>query len=313
MVFSLASLNLENLAFPRTDFDQVIYPMKIKSLALQIKRLDADIVVLQELIDLACLDEILPPDLYPARRFTNNTEGIRCAVIAKEGIELTGTINHTEQFTEHWIYDEDKTINIQCSWDRPLLEVQALLPDGTDLIIFAIHLKSKRATNLKGLKKRIPKINKDRKVWASLSDQARGSFASTIRRVAQAVQLRTIIDNRLHANSDANIIVAGDFNGDEGSVTYETICGNAVAAENWGLKDKELIPCDLAVPKSKRFTYIFQGRKQMLDHILINKNLLARFQRMQIFNETLRDEHIPYRNEEYFPESDHAPLIAYFK
>jgi exonuclease III len=55
-----------------------------------------------------------------------------------------------------------------------------------------------------------------------------------------------------------------------------------------------------------------QGRGEMLDHMLITRNLLAHYRRSEIHNEILHDESAAFAIERKYPESDHAPVVATF-
>lgn len=61
-----------------------------------------------------------------------------------------------------------------------------------------------------------------------------------------------------------------------------------------------------------RFSLLYQGRGEMLDHLLISRGLLAFYQRSEIHNEILHDESAAFADDRKFPESDHAPVIAEF-
>jgi exonuclease III len=50
------------------------------------------------------------------------------------------------------------------------------------------------------------------------------------------------------------------------------------------------------------------GRKQMLDHLLVSRALLAGYRHVEIHNEGLADEVT-----DSGPESHHAPLVAEFE
>ena len=64
-------------------------------------------------------------------------------------------------------------------------------------------------------------------------------------------------------NAKANIIVLGDFNDFEFSSPLEITAG------------KELKNMITKVPAKDRFTYFYQGNSQVLDHILVSKNLAS--------------------------------------
>lgn len=55
-----------------------------------------------------------------------------------------------------------------------------------------------------------------------------------------------------------------------------------------------------------------QGRGQMLDHLLITRNLLPDHRGSEIRNEVLHDESAAFATDLKYRESDHAPVVAGF-
>jgi hypothetical protein len=51
----------------------------------------------------------------------------------------------------------------------------------------------------------------------------------------------------------------------------------------------------------------------MLDHILVSRTMLAYFKGSEVHNELLHDESIVFASRIFYPESDHAPVIARFE
>lgn len=88
--------------------------------------------------------------------------------------------------------------------------------------------------------------------------------SSETQRMAQAQEVRGFVDSLLAKDREANVIVAGDVNDFEFSPVVDTLVGSGRTA----LRDlpRELAPAD-------RYTYVFQGNSQVLDHILLSPNL----------------------------------------
>jgi exonuclease III len=72
------------------------------------------------------------------------------------------------------------------------------------------------------------------------------------------------------------------------------------------------VPIENTVPQSSRYTLFHQGRGEMLDHMLVTRNLLAHYRGSEIHNEVLHDESASFATDGKFPESDHAPVVATF-
>ena len=73
-----------------------------------------------------------------------------------------------------------------------------------------------------------------------------------------------------------------------------------------------LVPIEHTIPEPARYTLFHQGRGQMLDHLLVTRNLLAHYRGSEIHNELLHDESAAFAVDRKFPESDHAPVVATF-
>jgi len=107
--------------------------------------------------------------------------------------------------------------------------------------------------------------------------------------------------------------VAGDFNADPDEVPVQAIRGDVENTGNAELAGRVLVPIENTVPASSRYTLFHQGHGQMLDHMLVTRNLLAHYRGSEIHNEVLHDESAAFAGDQKFPESDHAPVVATFE
>jgi len=76
--------------------------------------------------------------------------------------------------------------------------------------------------------------------------------------------------------------------------------------------NRVLLPLELTLPASLRFSILHLGKGFLFDHILVSRGLLPWYRHAEIHNESLHDESGPWRHYLKFPESDHAPVIAEF-
>ncbi|MGW2997518.1 endonuclease/exonuclease/phosphatase family protein [Streptomyces sp. NPDC001193] len=134
-----------------------------------------------------------------------------------------------------------------------------------------------------------------------------------MKRMSQAVEVRRLVDLILHDDPDARIIVTGDFNAEPDEVPVLAICGNVEDTNNGELAPKVLVPIERTIPSDARYTLFHHGRGQMLDHMLVTRNLLAHYRGSEIHNELLHDDSLAYATDDKFPESDHAPVVATFE
>lgn len=109
-------------------------------------------------------------------------------------------------------------------------------------------------------------------------------------RIEQAEVVNSYVGDILAANSNANVVVLGDFN------EFEFEEPLAVLAED------SLNNLTETLPENERYSYIFQGNSQSLDHILVTDSLFgsAEFDAVHV-------------NAEFVMQaSDHDPLLAAF-
>lgn len=85
---------------------------------------------------------------------------------------------------------------------------------------------------------------------------------SEVQRNKIATVVNSFVQSILTDNADANIVVLGDFNDFEFSNPLKITAGTQLT----NMIDK--------VPATDRFTYMYQGNSQVLDHILVSNNLV---------------------------------------
>lgn len=85
---------------------------------------------------------------------------------------------------------------------------------------------------------------------------------SETERQKQALVVQAFVHDLLTAEPAANVIVLGDLNEHEFRAPVQLIAGRYLS----NLIDR--------VPAPERYTYIYQGNSQVLDHILVSRNLL---------------------------------------
>jgi endonuclease/exonuclease/phosphatase family metal-dependent hydrolase len=190
--------------------------------------------------------------------------------------------------------------------ERPILHVQLDQGGGQVLHVVNVHLKSKLPTEIPGQKI-------DNFTWRSADGWAEGSFISSMKRMGQAVEVRRLVDQILDADPGARIVVAGDFNATPEEVPVLVIRGSVEDTGNGELAGRVLAPIEQTVPVTSRYTLFHQGQGNLLDHMLVTRNLLAHYRGSEIHNELLHDESAAFAIDRKYPESDHAPVVATFQ
>jgi len=110
-------------------------------------------------------------------------------------------------------------------------------------------------------------------------------------RRAQAEAVNNFVEDILADTPDANVVVAGDLNEFEFVSPVENILG------------ENLTNLTETLPEDERYTFIFQGNSQALDHILVSDNLAegAEFDEVHVNAEFAETDQ---------RASDHDPILA---
>lgn len=112
------------------------------------------------------------------------------------------------------------------------------------------------------------------------------------RRHQQAQIVNQFVNSILSIDRAANVIVLGDFNDFEFSTTLNLLRGDAL---------RNLFE---TLPQRERYTYIFDGNAQALDHILVSGSLFAALVKFDVV----------HLNAEFADQaSDHDPSVAIFR
>ncbi len=145
--------------------------------------------------------------------------------------------------------------------------------EGQSVIVIANHFNSKGG---------------DQALYGAAQPPVR---SSEIQRARQATVLNNFVKDTLAQNSNANIVLVGDFNDFQFSNTFKILKGNQLT----NLVD--------TLPVNERYSYVYEGNSQTLDHVLMTPQLAQRAQ--------LDIVHI---NADFMEEdgrvSDHDPLLT---
>lgn len=190
-------------------------------------------------------------------------------------------------------------------FDRPLLVTEIDAPASKPLTVINCHLRAPLASSIPGQKV-------SAFVWKSVGGWAEGFCLSSMKRNAQALELRLAVDGVLDADSGASICIAGDFNAEDYESPLRIVSGAEQDTGNGALAPRSMIVLDRAIPEDRRFTVVHQGRPQMLDHVLASRALYARFRSIEVYNEALSDEAIGFARVDRPAGSYHACVVAEF-
>jgi len=127
-----------------------------------------------------------------------------------------------------------------------------------------------------------------------------GEAATEPRRVAQAAWNASVMGEILTDDESGLLAVMGDLNSFYDAPPIDT------------LRDAGLVHVFEELPPEARYTYIYEGRSQVLDHILVTPALMERLTRVEILHVNA-DYALPAPDDTSpLHKSDHDPVVAVF-
>jgi endonuclease/exonuclease/phosphatase family metal-dependent hydrolase len=191
------------------------------------------------------------------------------------------------------------------TFDRPLLLTEVELPGAKSLDVINVHLRAPRASP-------IPDEKVDSATWRTTSGWAEGYFISSLKRTAQSLELRLLVDDILAREPERLIAVAGDFNAEDHETPLRLVVAGEADTGNSRLAPQSLDVLDRALPEERRWSVLHGGRREMLDHILASGALYGHLRQIEVHNQGLADEAIIAAGSGAVATSSHAPLVAEF-
>ena len=239
------------------------FHQRLKSVAQVIRHqfLDAHIIALQEVENINVLEKLADQvirqggsDYQAILETGNDVSGINVGYLIRKNL----AVKYAYQLFK------DNRSGYGPLFSRPPLLVKVCLESCINLI--NLHLRSMR--NLRSIKK-------GRRVSKKRMNQAR--------KLAQWVNQFQI------DNPGQSLMLLGDFNAltpsDEFSDILGTIIGNPdnsnvrYPSKDWIVRD--LVDLTRQVPVNQRYSYIYKGRKQILDYMLVNQAFEPRVKRIE--------------------------------
>ena len=318
----IATFNLENLGAA----DAAALEDRIAVLRPQLRRLDADVLCLQEVNGdrgkhrprgLGALDRLLAGTRYAdyARAVTVGRppdsvyDVHNLVVLSRLPIVAHRQVRH--DLAPAPLYrpvtaEPPGAAAEPLEWDRPLLLATLGLPDGRRLHVLDLHLKAPLAASIPGGKT-------GPFAWASVAQWAEGFFIAATKRTGQAMEARLLVDRLLDAEADALIAVLGDFNATADEMPVRLVMGQEEDTGSGHLGPRSLVALERSLPEDLRYTVVHHGHRQMLDHILVSRALYGGYRGCEVHNEALGDEVVGYSRVDRSSASYHAPVVATFE
>jgi exonuclease III len=312
--FSIATWNLEAL----DDRAAPTWAARKEVLCKMLERIDADVLLLQEINTLSALEAIRHGTFCENYNVAHTKTSAgkpyderNLVILSRFPIAKVSQHMNDNVPAPMWKKVTAKPRETEAKnvvWERPVLKAEIDL-NGRKMHAIDIHLKSMLPSAIEG--QRDPHNSYK---WLSHVGWAEGYYISDIKRVGQALETRMLIDDIFAQNGgDALIAVGGDYNADIGSVPFKTVVGSVDDTNNPDLRFGVLVPCEMNVPSSQRFSLLHRGIGNMIDHIAVSQAFYPYWEETLIFNELLPDKSIAFATTVKFPESDHAPVVAHFQ
>ncbi len=298
----IATFNLESFGGER--FDAADLAPRIEALRPELLALEADILCLQEVNaqhvagtdrrSFPALEALLEDTPY-AHYFRVSSERAigygpadrhNLLVLSRYPLKPASSIWHARVEAPLWRprhADPPIAKAEGVSFDRPVLQTAAELPDGRWLHLFTVHLRAPIAAAIPGAKESAGR-------WKDVPGWAEGLFLAAMKRSAQALELRLALEEIFDREAEPLVLVAGDFNAGEVEAALRIIAADPQETGNPDLAARAMRVLDHGLAAVDRYSVIHRGRGRMLDHILASAALAASFASIRVFNAELEDE-----------------------
>jgi endonuclease/exonuclease/phosphatase family metal-dependent hydrolase len=291
--FTAMTWNVENLFPPghlisaRKAVTEEEYTAKLEYLAQTILTIRPDVLALQEIGSSESSDKRPLDDLqsnlnnqYPHKALSSypDPRGIRVGFLSRFPIvdrdEFVAFAPGELVVVPNWYPNPPST-----RMGRGVLKIEVEPIADVRIRLVTVHLKSKLITYPGG--RFAPKSEDERAIGAGLG---------LLRRAAEAVAVRSYLNDLMKPVGSARTIVLGDFNDEPRAATTQLFMGpedadatstdkfdyarlynlgDAIPGRGDATHDKWFLP------EAERFSRINNGRREMIDHLFASKNLLG--------------------------------------
>ncbi len=300
---SVATCNMLNLALPervfyvnQAPYTRNEYQRKVEWLGLQLARLNADLIAVQEVWDEAALRDAVANSSL--RYHTVLAPG---AEQGASGTPRNGLITRLplEDLSTRYEFPPGMTVAIpelgeHSHFERPILQVRLRTRQGQVLHVLVAHLKSKRPKFLQDEEGNPLEDRNDPRI------AVRASLRSLVMRAAEAAALRALVVDILQHTHEP-LILMGDLNDGPHAVTTQMVAATTEVAYNREARDTALfnayaVQTGAALLRDVAYSHVYQGFAEVLDQIFVSEEFLtdSRFslgdvRRVDYFNDHLNE------------------------
>jgi endonuclease/exonuclease/phosphatase family metal-dependent hydrolase len=278
VAFKVMTWNLENLFSPSpSDTEKVReYEEKLKTLAETILRLDADVIGLQEIGEIQAFEDLIDQldNSYRHHQLSTapDSRGIRVGFLSKLPIEDSEEIVDfpTEGLASVSGQDNDGDPIEVTRLSRGALRITVTVTSGLKVNLITTHWKSKLLTFPGG-----------RFTTTDENERAQVAGFALLKRTAEAVAIRVKANELLVGNQTQGLIILGDLNDVQEAATTQILqgpTGSEIGSKGFKFSDKgddaRIFNLASLIPLERRFSRVFKGSGELIDHILVSQELL---------------------------------------
>jgi endonuclease/exonuclease/phosphatase family metal-dependent hydrolase len=302
VTLTIATWNLENLFLPGTESgpkDRPTYDAKLASLAAMIDQIAPDVLAVQEVGDQAAFDDLVAALAGPWHAELSpdaDDRGIRVGFISRREFGDIERIRAFPAGTDPVKLEDDGTTTTRMG--RGALRVQV-----GDIDLITTHLKSKLLT-FQGH-------------FSPLDEHQRARYAGYALdlRAQEALTVRHHVTELLE-DGPRKVVVLGDLNDEPLAATTQILLGppgSEFMTPGFERPDKgdpqRLWNIAPTLPEGRAFSRIFNGRRELIDHILVSRPLALKLTDADTGTTDLPSIEGPRPASD---GSDHAPVFARF-
>ena len=302
--------NLENLFRPGEGSgsppDEATYDAKLTSLAGVIDALVLDVLAVQEIGSPGALDDLVGrlDGSWHSALATPDARGIRAGVVSRTPLtEVHEIARFPHRVAPVQVDDAGNTLD---SLGRPALAARVRV-QGVDVDVVSVHLKSKLLSYPGG---RFNPRDED--------ERARYAVYALNRRAAEAAGVRVHVTGLLADQGRTRVlVVAGDLNDEPTAATTQILLGppgSEIGTGGFDAPDRgdgsRLWNLESLIPEEDRYSRIYRGRRELIDHLLVTRAAVERVTRVETGGpvpQSVTDDPLTRADE---PASDHRPVVA---
>jgi len=310
MGLRVATFNLKDFFDPRSGGEVGIIEAKLASVATLLRQADADVVALQEVGSKTLVARLFDQELrdmgYGAAHLAPaDRRGIGCGLVTRLPV-LEAHVHAADRLPfPRFRADDPEPFAGGLPLRRPVPRLRVDAGELGVVDVLSVHFKSRLGAAMTD--------GQGNPIFdASPATIAEAHVRAAVLRVAEALHVRRIADALLSEGvagpTDHALCIMGDFND-----SIESLSTSIVRGALYGVDpSRRLHSCSERVPEQRRFSILHGGARGLIDHVLVSSRLAERLSGSAILNEELRD-HGPYVPDvPISPDSDHAPVLAWF-